>query len=972
MKSILRIFLITCLALVISTVAIFIIQPRIPLAPLATLVSYVWNRVSENELSIRGNYYFIPGEWGRVTIRDGSFEITGERGLKIKAAVARAETKFHIPSLFLKDVLFDGILMDTASFDYQPPTKPVENEHLTDSALPSFPGFLRQTGIIDLKKLSGRFTTDDSENHMEMYLESVTGILSRHDSGRVNVQGTFNGQDLNVDLDVGPLINLNSDEVVEFSTRLTHKSIAADIAGRFGYGKSGPDITADFSISGDYFDDLMSLVGRQGSKDKSFRFTGRTNIQSNEQHIEVDTFIPGARNVNVTIRRNVVDTVEPLISVQLHGDVLNLDTVLAYIAGDTEGTQVEKQAAVEEEKTLDRVLFPEAMTIQEMVLNVDIEKLVVSGSTIKTLKMEAVVENGAISKAPFSALFDNSSVQGDFSLDLSGENPQVSAQINVRPWEIGNMLEKLDIAEGIKLDGEDVSLLFSTSGWSLRELLYRLEFTCSASDGRYSFSDPNTGYSVSVNIEKLVITGVPGGEITTTIDGKINKSPISILLQIDDHRDQPPHSVSEISAVMEISQGETQWVLEGIIPLPFHLQGLVLHSNLTGEKLSDIKNLVHLKLPDIGPYRLGGTLEFVPEGYKLSRIAAELGASSVTGNIMLNMKTAPPELLLDLKAPLIQLNDFRSDKPGLEESSSQEKEIQRVGVDSDLQSLTDQSVIDTYNAGISIEVKNVLSGIDYLGSGRISIEQEDGRLMFNPLEISLPQGTVMFGYSHEPYGENRLYVVDIEISDFDYGVVGRWYDPETDVDGVLTARSYLKGVSPDFKRFMSNASGTIDFSMKPYQMRSGVIDLWAMNLLGFLAPIFTSGNESKVNCAAGRFNMEDGILKHEKMLIDTSRVQVKGTVEVDFRKEWINAVFRPIPKRPQFFSLATPIQVSGALADINVGIAKGGLIGTVVRFVTSYIVVPLQWVILEKVPEDGTEECIELVKERVDDRSQPE
>ncbi len=42
-----------------------------------------------------------------------------------------------------------------------------------------------------------------------------------------------------------------------------------------------------------------------------------------------------------------------------------------------------------------------------------------------------------------------------------------------------------------------------------------------------------------------------------------------------------------------------------------------------------------------------------------------------------------------------------------------------------------------------------------------------------------------------------------------------------------------------------------------------------------------------------------------------------------------------------------------------------------VRFVTSFIVVPIQWIILDKIPEDGTEECLQFVTERMDGDSRP-
>lgn len=87
---------------------------------------------------------------------------------------------------------------------------------------------------------------------------------------------------------------------------------------------------------------------------------------------------------------------------------------------------------------------------------------------------------------------------------------------------------------------------------------------------------------------------------------------------------------------------------------------------------------------------------------------------------------------------------------------------------------------------------------------------------------------------------------------------------------------------------------------------------------------------------------------------------MKRTLEVDFAEKWIEAQLRPIPKRPQFYSLATPVHVSGRLDDLKVDVARGGVIGTIIRMATSYITVPVQWIIFEKIPPDGTDTCLQV------------
>ncbi len=207
-------------------------------------------------------------------------------------------------------------------------------------------------------------------------------------------------------------------------------------------------------------------------------------------------------------------------------------------------------------------------------------------------------------------------------------------------------------------------------------------------------------------------------------------------------------------------------------------------------------------------------------------------------------------------------------------------------------------------------------------------------------------------------------MMNMEVSDLDYGTIGRWFKPDTDLKGVIHLRSSLTSKSTDFKSIMAGASGYLDFSIHPDQFRSGVIDLWAVNFFLYLVPYLTPKNESIINCAAARFSIENGVLRDEDLLIDTSRIQVKGKVEVDFTKQWIDSIFKPKPKRPQFLSLATPVKVSGNLSKFKAKVPLGAVIGTVLRNAASYVTVPVQWLFKKNPPKDGTANCIQLFESR--------
>jgi AsmA family protein len=93
-------------------------------------------------------------------------------------------------------------------------------------------------------------------------------------------------------------------------------------------------------------------------------------------------------------------------------------------------------------------------------------------------------------------------------------------------------------------------------------------------------------------------------------------------------------------------------------------------------------------------------------------------------------------------------------------------------------------------------------------------------------------------------------------------------------------------------------------------------------------------------------------------VLDTSRMRVVGRGSADFDKESLDMRMRPQAKTAQFFSLATPIQVSGTFSNFKIGVAPGGTIETAGRLLTSIIWVPLQKLFGKKIPANGEDVCL--------------
>ena len=93
------------------------------------------------------------------------------------------------------------------------------------------------------------------------------------------------------------------------------------------------------------------------------------------------------------------------------------------------------------------------------------------------------------------------------------------------------------------------------------------------------------------------------------------------------------------------------------------------------------------------------------------------------------------------------------------------------------------------------------------------------------------------------------------------------------------------------------------------------------------------------------------------MVIDTSRIRVRGTAEIDLGRQTVNLRLIPQPKRPRFLGLATPLEIRGGFSDFRAGLSFGSLEGTIIRFLTAHAILPIQWIVLNRLPADGSDVC---------------
>jgi len=486
-----------------------------------------------------------------------------------------------------------------------------------------------------------------------------------------------------------------------------------------------------------------------------------------------------------------------------------------------------------------------------------------------------------------------------------------------------------------------------------------------------SFITPDMQEPFNFTIQECEGNVKPGIPTSLFLSGSWQTHPFTSNIKIGSLQELVEQDRSWMHIATDIAK--TRLEFEGKVDLVTVLDSLSLKAEIRGEKLDSLNELLQVEMPPLKDYAASAELTLRQKRLALNKLHIQVGDSSFEGNMSIDATGRKPAAQMAMRAPMIRLDDFimdddaleisepleingaKSDTPDKERTPAPKTEKQQEKTGSST-TLFSQEVLQGFDAKATLQLHKVLSGEDFLGGGEITLTLHDGRLSIEPLQLELPGGSLFYAMSLEPGREKSKASLRIRAENFDIGIAARRARPETDMGGVLNLDVDLQSSGGSIEEILANGSGYIDFSARPVNLNSGVMDLWVVNLL--VAIIFRSDEKgSPINCMISRWSMKDGVLTPDAFAVDTTIMRICGSGKIDLKENTIDLRIAPSPKREQFFSLATPFSIKGRIQDIKVGIAPGGLLGTSIRFIASPGSTPLSWFLGQKIPGDGSDIC---------------
>ena len=614
--------------------------------------------------------------------------------------------------------------------------------------------------------------------------------------------------------------------------------------------------------------------------------------------------------------------------------------------------------------SIDLPILPHGISLFDADIDVKLKRVAMRPAPVNDVSFSGRIRDGHMWPSPFSATLAGATFSGAVAVDLRGEVPEASLWVAAENVDIGALLQRMKVVSDLESRAQLLRAELIGRGSRLGEMLERSSLLAELESGQLTLRDPNRTLQLPIKVTKGLARAAPGKPITLDLDGAIDATKVTIRIASGALPDFLKTS-SSVPFSLTAEAAGAQLELSGKVALPITQREMHLELSAHGQRFDSLNQLAHVELPPWGPWEVGGKFQVAGSGYDVSDLSLRVGESRLNGHGSLATIGKRPRLDIDLKAPRVQLDDFKlanwslvekEKKPSkpltVEEMRAKAREAAARG-----QKLLSPEVMRALDAYLNVAVEEVLSGADKLGSGTLKAQLADGKFLLDPAEVNIPGGSARIAFSYLPTETDVAVTADIWVDRFDYGILARRINPRTDLQGLFSLRVDLDARAPTLDALMQHANGRIDFAVWPKNLRAGIFDLWAVNLFVALIPNVDPSSESKVNCAVGRFHLRDGKLRQDEILLDTSRMRVKGEGRVDFTSEVLAFRLVPRPKIPQFFSLATPVGVDGTITHFKIGVASSDVLDTVGRVLTSIFVVPWQKLTQPNLPRDGADVC---------------
>jgi uncharacterized protein involved in outer membrane biogenesis len=390
-----------------------------------------------------------------------------------------------------------------------------------------------------------------------------------------------------------------------------------------------------------------------------------------------------------------------------------------------------------------------------------------------------------------------------------------------------------------------------------------------------------------------------------------------------------------------------QLSVKGTIDRPRELQGVDLRVDASGASLADLSPLAGVALPGTKDWSVGGRVTHgSDEVWSVLDFVTKVGPSNLSGTAKLALGGARPKLEAKLVSSLFATQDLLGGEwgdPGKTAVPAAPAAPAAVSPRGDRlfsDAPLPYDALARIDADVALEIARLQPGSATLGDVATTLTLADGALDLSLTKATLAGGSLTADV--DLLSSKRTLSAKLQASAVNVGTLTSEMGISRIVsDGVTRMDADVQGAGASLHDVMSSLTGRFNMDMGPAVLAASAQDLARTELVRALLRGLIGGEQTRIECLVGRFDVSKGVARTRVLLAKTNQVDALGDGAIDLGRESIELYVIPrrgVVSKGVNVEVSVPLRVSGRLTAPKVSPSPiGTLQGTVGSVVPSLV-----------------------------------
>ena len=429
-----------------------------------------------------------------------------------------------------------------------------------------------------------------------------------------------------------------------------------------------------------------------------------------------------------------------------------------------------------------------------------------------------------------------------------------------------------------------------------------------------------------------VITGTDLAEFGDMIGEKL---PTTDQFEIQGRLTGSSEALALNEARGSVRRGSMSLTLSGGVDQLLTFKGIHLTLKASGKEVSEIGQLVEMKLPELGPFNASGKLSGSAKAISLTAFSAVIDQSDFKGLAKLEFFKRP-KITLRLESSVIDFTALMKTLEKDKQKSDHHNRQKRLLFSDDPLPF---DVLSTVDADILLKARNMRAKDAQFKFGRLTLKLEDGNLRVDKLEATYKE-TKISGNLHIRPGSPPQVAINFIVQNLDLGNLLKETGVSDQVRAVVDIAAEGKSSGDSVHSLMAELEGSIGAVMGEGYLNK-YLNLIAINLSQKVIRFWgRHKNGDQIKCAVVQFDIKKGIAESQAFVFDTEAGILTGEGQINLSSEEVNFLLVPKPNYPSL-SLSTKLRVKGKIMDPKVRPDNLALLTTGAEMLSSLAIGPL-------------------------------